>query len=416
MEPPSREGFRAEFQRCWGALPDKAVLGVRLAAWVLLFQYYGWTTATVGRTGSLFAWMWDKWDDPANDASHGKLIPWVVLGVALVPARTAGRICRGIWWPGLPGLALALALHVVGFVVQQPRLSMVALFFGAWGLMGLVWGRETWKATFFPFVIFAFCVPMGGTFAQGLTLPLRQLAAKLTMFITKDLLEIEVTRIGTEGCWIPTLVGSFDVAAECSGIRSFLALLAISTIFSVLTMRSFWKRAIMIVLTVPLALVCNVMRITTIILAANTFRSQAAGKFVDNWFGYVTYGVAIGGFFCWAGGGREKPPGGAVMRTNKWVVFAVALGMMAATAGWLKEFRGRAHLGAPGVRVERASIYDDKNRLVSTQSVVLPANVLGIPSRPIPITTTELGALPRDTTFGRCYYRATALPSRSAWC
>lgn len=94
------------------------------------------------------------------------------------------------------------------------------------------------------------------------------------------------------------------------------------------------------------------------------------------------------------------------MRTNKWVVFAVALGMMAATAGWLKEFRGRHLLGPPGVRVERVPIYDDKNRLVSTQSVVLPANVLGIPSRPIPITTTELGALPRDTTFGRRFYRA----------
>jgi hypothetical protein len=93
------------------------------------------------------------------------------------------------------------------------------------------------------------------------------------------------------------------------------------------------------------------------------------------------------------------------MRTAQWVVFAAALGMMAATAGWLKEFRGRHLLGAPGVRVGRVPIYDEKNNLVSTQSVVLPASVLGIPSKPLPITIGEVDYLPKDTTFGRRYYQ-----------
>jgi exosortase len=159
--------------------------------------------------------------------------------------------------------------------------------------VGLVWGRETLKAAFFPFFIFGFCLPMGGTFAQGLTLPLRLFAAKATMFITHDVLQIAVTRSGTmlsnaKELW------HFEVAAECSGIRSFTALLAISTIFSVLTMRLFWKRAVIIGLTIPIALICNVARLTTIVLAATAFRSQAAGNFVDHWFGYVTYLIALG--------------------------------------------------------------------------------------------------------------------------
>jgi hypothetical protein len=92
------------------------------------------------------------------------------------------------------------------------------------------------------------------------------------------------------------------------------------------------------------------------------------------------------------------------MRNAKWVVFAVALGMMAATAGWLKEFRGRHLLGPPGVLVGPVPIYDEYKNLAATQSVVLPDKVLGIPSWPRPITTTELAALPKDTTFGRRYY------------
>ena len=210
------------------------------------------------------------------------------------------------------GLAFALLLHVLGFIVQQPRVSMVALFSGAWILTGVVWGRETLKVTFFPFLIFAFCVPLGGTFAQGLTLPLRADAAKATAFITGTVLDIPVTRIGTKLIDPTGAYGSFDVAAECSGIRSLVALLAISIIFSVLTMRLVWKRAVMIGSAIPLALICNVMRVTTIIVAANAFKSQAAGQFVDSYFGYVTYGIAIGGVLLLGRLLREKPlPGPA---------------------------------------------------------------------------------------------------------
>jgi exosortase len=287
-------------------MPDKAVFGALLACWVLLFQYYGWTTSTAGQTGSLFDWMWEKWSDPSNDASHGKLIPWVVLWVLWLRRERLVKTAAGVWWPGLAALGLALGLHVAGFVVQQPRLSMAAFFFGAWGLTGLVWGWETLKATFFPFFIFAFCVPMGGTFAQGLTLPLRMWAAMATAFVTGDVLGIEVVRTGTK-LVDPHGYFNCEVAAECSGIRSFMALLAISTIFSVLAMRVLWKRAVMIALTVPIALVCNVLRLITIILAATAFRSERAGEIVHEWFGYVTYLIGIGVLLLAARWLREKP-------------------------------------------------------------------------------------------------------------
>jgi len=306
IETPSAEGFVPEFQRLWGALPDKAVFGALLAAWVLLFHYFGWTTTIAGRTGSLLSWMWTRWGDPTNDASHGKLIPWVVLWILWSRRERLAKSVAGVWWPGLLVVGLALGLHVAGFVVQQPRFSMVAFFFGAWGLVGLVWGWETLKLTFFPFFLFGFCVPMGGTFAQRVTLPLRTFAASVTAFIAHDVLQIRVARIGTtlvdlSGHW------HYEVAAVCSGIRSLTALLAISTIFSVLTMRSFWKRAVMIGLAVPIALICNMLRLTTIILAAAAYRSQAAGDFVDHWFGYVTYLIAIGMLLLAGRWLREKP-------------------------------------------------------------------------------------------------------------
>jgi len=303
----SFSSFWEELQYYWRKLPDRALYLGLTAAWVLLFQFVGWTSNTRNLSNSLFAWMWDKWSNVANDAAHGKIIPFVVLGLLWYSRKRLVAAAKGAWWPALVGVAFALVLHVAGFMVQQPRFSMVALFSGAWMLIGVIWGREAMKVCFFPFFIFGFCVPMGGTFAQGLTLPLRLLAAKSAFFVTHDCLDVSVQRTGTKLFDPAGVFGNFDVAAECSGIRSFTALLAITTIFSVVTMKSWWRRAVLILSTIPLALVCNIVRVTTIIMAANACRTPAAGQAVDNYFGYVTYAMALGGLMLLGKLLREKP-------------------------------------------------------------------------------------------------------------
>jgi hypothetical protein len=86
------------------------------------------------------------------------------------------------------------------------------------------------------------------------------------------------------------------------------------------------------------------------------------------------------------------------MRRGKWVVICVALGMMAATAGWLAELRERVNLGAPGVKVDPAAPHGDSG------GVALPAQVGGFGSRSVAIEAGELAGLPDDTTFGRRFY------------
>lgn len=97
------------------------------------------------------------------------------------------------------------------------------------------------------------------------------------------------------------------------------------------------------------------------------------------------------------------------MRRGEWVVFGVALGMIAATAGWLTELRERVNLGAPGVKVEPAALYGPDGSLVSPRCVVLPDNVPGYEPREAPIGSNEITSLPEDTTFGRRLYQGDGL-------
>ena len=45
----------------------------------------------------------------------------------------------------------------------------------------------------------------------------------------------------------------YEVAAACSGLRSLIAIFAISTIYAFLTFDKNWKRILMILLALPLA-------------------------------------------------------------------------------------------------------------------------------------------------------------------
>lgn len=92
------------------------------------------------------------------------------------------------------------------------------------------------------------------------------------------------------------------------------------------------------------------------------------------------------------------------MKQNKWILFGVALGMIAATTMYLARIRDTQRLGAPGVQVGPVPLYGSHGTVVADHSVILPDSVLGAKSTAVPIADVELGGLPKDTTFGRRRY------------
>jgi len=85
---------------------------------------------------------------------------------------------------------------------------------------------------------------------------------------------------------------AYEVAAACSGIHSLVALLALTTIYGFVTFKSPWKRAILVLSALPLAVLGNVIRLCFTIFVAETF-GQSAGKAVETKFGFITLLVAI---------------------------------------------------------------------------------------------------------------------------
>src|SRR5580698_1389466 len=92
------------------------------------------------------------------------------------------------------------------------------------------------------------------------------------------------------------------------------------------------------------------------------------------------------------------------MIKSKWLVLAAALGMMAATGGYLASIHQRMRLGEPGVKVGPRVLYNETGQMVAQQGVLLPDAVWGFTGANLPVTQAEVDGLPKDTTFGRKLY------------
>lgn len=298
--------FQNELVAFWRQLPNKGFFFTLLAAWLALFQFRGNSILGYVNTSSLFAWMLEAYNTPntAADDKIGNLIPFLVLGIMYWKRKDLIARPPRMWLPALAIVVFAIVLHMAGFIIQEPRVSILALFMGIYGLMGLTWGWQWMASSFFPFFLFIFSVPLGNH-ADIITTRLQLLVSWLVEMVSHNLLGIGVIRRGAQ-LFDPAGQFQYEVAAACSGIRSLFVIILLATTYGFLTFRSTWKRLFVASLAIPFAVLGNLVRMMLIVIAASLF-GQKGGDWVhdDGFMSLIPYVPAIAGLL-WVGGRLEK--------------------------------------------------------------------------------------------------------------
>src|SRR5262245_59200367 len=138
--PPLIEEIRDEGLAFWRQMPDKTLFLALLAVWLAFFHVLGNSVFGYIDTPSLLRWMYHIYDTSPDDG-HGLLIPFVVLGLFYWKRKELIAVPKRIWWPALGLIVLALCVHLFGYVVQFPQVSIAAFYLGVYGITGLIWGR-----------------------------------------------------------------------------------------------------------------------------------------------------------------------------------------------------------------------------------------------------------------------------------
>ena len=259
--PP--RGFVDELRALADTVPHKAVFAVLLLAWGALFHFWGNPTLGYIDTRSMFGWLQNSYKQSTDD-NIGMLVPLVVIALLWWKREELAAAPKHLWWPPIVLFIFAVLLHVAGYTVQQTRVSVVGFFLGLYALMGLLWGWQILRVTFFPFFLFAFAVPLTGEM-EGLTIPLRIIAAKLAVVMSHIMGIDDLVRQGTRLLHEKRGV-SYEVEAACSGMRSLTVMLAMGCVFGFVFFQKNWKRALMIFSAIPLAILSNLLRLQTVVI------------------------------------------------------------------------------------------------------------------------------------------------------
>lgn len=391
----------------WIAAAVCAVAGV--AVW----QFFGNATRGYVQTDSMFWWWISQWLDPQAETEHG----WLVLGISGwllwrnlkegLGLRVSGSGFRVSdserVWPAVVAMVAGLMLNLAGFVGQQTRVGIAGFLLFAWGVVRLGGGPRWGRAAAFPLGFLLFAVPVNVLDTAGFWLRVGVVDASTALAHGAG---IALVRNGTQ-LFAPDGHYQYDVVAACSGMRSLVALSALSLLIGYLNFRTWWRRGLMLALCWPLAFLGNVARMMAIIFAAQA-GGQTWGERAHDVMGYGVFVIVLGGVWL-AGEGLRRwwPEGETIPDTGagkpdsgkQWGVTAVVVGLAMGEMFFL------AHLGSLAARgrVGVALTADGKD------PADLPAFVgtewIG---RRAEVTAVEREVLPPDTGFSRRNYIAVA--------
>jgi exosortase len=229
-----------------------------------------------------------QWNDNP-DYSHGFLVP-ILVGYFVWERwdrLKALRIMPSLW--GVALLACGLLMLVVGSIGAELYLQRSSLIVVMAGLVLLIMGRDALKTLMFPIAFMLFMVPLPAIVVNAVAFPLQLFAARTAEFCLFNF-GIPVLREGN----VIVLAGTtLEVAEACSGIRSLQALLALGTVYAYFSQRSTWKRWVLVLLSVPIAIAANAFRVSGTGVLANYWGSQAAEGFYHTFSGWLIFVVAF---------------------------------------------------------------------------------------------------------------------------
>ena len=233
----------------------------------------------------------DWWQIP--DFSHGFLVPVFAAYLIWVKRRTLVNTRIAPAWSGVAVVALGLIVLILGVFGAELFLSRVSLLILLSGLVLCFGGWELLKELRFVLLVLLLAIPIPSIVFNEITLPLQILASKLASALL-PLFGVPVLR---EGNVIELPAMKLEVAEACSGIRSLVSLFTLSIFYGYFLEKSFLRRAVLALASIPIAIAANAVRILGTGLCVQYWDPDKAQGVFHEFSGWVIFLVSFGCLF-----------------------------------------------------------------------------------------------------------------------
>ena len=221
--------------------------------------------------------------------------------LAALPSRPA--------WAGLWTLAAAVFLLLLGELGGEYLSLYLSMWFAVLGVCWSILGRRKLAVVIFPLLLLLTAFPPPNYLYSRLTLGMQLLSTRLGAEFL-HLLGIPAFR---EGNVIDMGFTQLEVVAACSGLRFLIPLLIVGMVLTYYFRAPRWRRVLLLLVTLPLAIVMNGLRIGISGLLARHFGAAVLEGATHDIMGWIMFGVSS---LCLFGCMRLlSPSGGPLLAT-----------------------------------------------------------------------------------------------------
>lgn len=219
-----------------------------------------------------------RWKNDA-DWSHGWLVPLFSLYFLHAHSAQLASAVRRINYAGLLVVLGALGVYFwtlwITPVSYLRPLCFVATIFGLTLFLG---GWQVLRITWLPIAFLILAIPLPGGLYVDLTMPLQKIASVVSAALLSVIpdLQIDVSGVVIDYNYLGVR-DHLNVEQACSGMRLTMTFVTLGVAVAYLGGRPFWQRLVMVAACVPIAVFCNVIRVTVTCLL-HVFKDRPIGQ------------------------------------------------------------------------------------------------------------------------------------------
>jgi exosortase len=272
----------ARLDGLWQGPGRELALAVSVFAVIAALLWSYWATVTE---------LWEIWMG-SDEYSAGVLVPLLALYVVWLRRREIG--CNGFRPAAAAGgvaFLFAQVIRGVGLRFMYGSGERLSLILSLGALILLLCGWSVLRKTATILLFLCLMLPWPNRIQSAISLPLQNWATTSAVFCL-ELLGYGVQRDGN----IIHIVGtdaSVAVAEACNGLRMVTAFFVIGSLVVLLAQRAWWEKTLVFASSVPIAMICNTLRLTATAIAFTLIKGQYWPKMFHDFGGYAMMPVAL---------------------------------------------------------------------------------------------------------------------------
>jgi exosortase len=232
-----------------------------------------------------------NWQNDDN-YSVGMLVPLIAAYVVWIGRDVLRQVVlKPAWLLGICAIGLSQAIRFEGLADLRESIERYSFVFNLGGLVLLVMGWQMFYRVRWILLFLLLMVPVPGTIHNIISAPLQNLATTGAVF-TLELVGITVSREG----YVMVLNNEVPIAVAeaCSGLRLLTAFIVVACAMAFMIGRPSWQRAVLVLSSIPIAIMCNLIRLVITALLFLWTTSEVAERFFHDFAGLTMMPLAVG--------------------------------------------------------------------------------------------------------------------------